>query len=143
MRHLLAGFGALVLVAALASCEPATEEAAPRPAKPRAGSPADDSLIAFSVQSRRDLQAKNPMPRVALVSLDGGEVRRLVKGSNPAWSPDGTRLAFQCHPGICTMVSDVTDLERLTKPTGHVQDEDPSWGPTGHIAFTRTYLDFD
>ncbi len=83
------------------------------------------------------------MPRVALVPLGGGEVQRLHKGSNPTWSPDGTRLAFQCYPGICTMDTDGTDLERLTKPTGHVQDEGPSWGPTGHIAFTRTYLGFD
>lgn len=137
MKRHLASLSALVLLVVLVSCDPAEEGAAPQPTEPRAGAPADDSLIAFTTQSRRDLRAKHPMPRVAVVAVAGGEVRRLRKGSSPAWSPDGTKLAFQCHPGICTMNADGTDVHRITDPPPGAIDEEPAWGSGARILFTR------
>lgn len=93
----------------------------------------DEGLIAFTTQ-----EAGEPMPWIATVPVSGGEVTRLREGSDPSWSPDGTRIAFRCYPGICTMKADGSDVVRLTNPQEPVLDEDPDWGPRGYIAFTRT-----
>jgi Tol biopolymer transport system component len=138
MRDLLARFLALALVLVLVGCQPTTEKAAPRPSP----APSDDGLIAFNTQNRHDLKAENPKPRVAVVPAAGGVATRLRKGSNPAWSPDGEKLVFQCYPrGICVMDPDGTNVERLTTAPEGASEEEPEWGPDGDIAFTRSYLD--
>ena len=76
---------------------------------------------------------------------------------DPDWSPDGTRIAFECfkdddyeslgkvtnrpisevyYPGdICVMNADGSGFERLTGDEG--DDADPAWSPDGReIAFT-------
>ena len=78
----------------------------------------------------------------ALWTLDGG-VRGPVAngrgGSWPAWSPDGTRLAFSSvrGDGLWTMNADGTGLRRVTtSPTIDIQ---PAWSPDGRrLAFART-----
>jgi len=60
--------------------------------------------------------------------------------SAPAWSPDGSRIAFESDMDgdseIYVMNADGTDVRQLTNNTDH--DEGPAWSPDGtRIAFTR------
>ena len=61
-----------------------------------------------------------------ITSFDGDELY-------PAWSPDGTRIAFQqdpgLHPEIWTSKADGTDLRRLTNNSA--DDLHPAWSPDG------------
>ena len=61
----------------------------------------------------------------------------------PAWSPDGTRIAFTSRrdgsSSIYVMDADGSDVERLTSNTAW--DDEPAWSPDGtRIAFSSYYL---
>src|SRR5262245_50312858 len=65
---------------------------------------------------------------------------------DPAWSPDGKRLAVSRLEAIWTMTSDGRDAKRVvTKPEGWVSERDPAWSPDGRsIAFSAdTSGEFD
>jgi TolB protein len=79
---------------------------------------------------------------------DGSHVRRLVTIpgtiTTPAWSPDGTKIAFTRSPSygwgssgeIWVMNSDGTDRRRLTATPGGWMSYAPAWSPDGRrIAF--------
>jgi Tol biopolymer transport system component len=76
----------------------------------------------------------------ALQGADGTNQRRLtdndVNDYFPAWSPDGTKIAyFSMGPGsrrqdIFVMNSDGTDVRQLTDTPSRV-DEGPAWSPDG------------
>jgi dipeptidyl aminopeptidase/acylaminoacyl peptidase len=88
-------------------------------------------------------------PRVWLVDLDSGDVRELTDGtgfvSGPAWSPDGTRLAFAGEhdvtaEGIKPRELWLVDLRDGGAPRKMLSMrgvlEAPAWSPDGtHIAF--------
>jgi Tol biopolymer transport system component len=109
-----------------------------RPPVPAA--PVGDGLIAFSRGGdEAGLYVMNP---------DGTEVRRLtteVVDTAPAWSPDGSSIAFvrgfwDPNAGIYVMAADGSDLHRITD--GGLSDDapeiDPAWSPDGsRIAFAR------
>ena len=80
-----------------------------------------------------------------VMAADGSNVRRLTRrlGSEgvPAWSPDGTKIAFTRHPvgdqegrgDIYVIQPDGTNLQRLTRDARAAR---PSWSPDGKkIAF--------
>ncbi len=76
------------------------------------------------------------------VQPGGTGLRRLTyTGSNggPAWSADGTRIAFHREDrtgnrDICVMRADGTGVQRITRSPS--QDSDPTWSPDGtRIAF--------
>ncbi|HEX6053445.1 MAG TPA: hypothetical protein VFZ21_29455 [Gemmatimonadaceae bacterium] len=86
------------------------------------------------------------------VGLDGSPriERRLGVSAltDPAWSPDGRRIAFACYSGdllpslgnpgwdICVADSDGTEYGRLTNDPA--LELDPAWSPDGtRLAFTR------
>jgi Tol biopolymer transport system component len=107
------------------------------PAPPRSErEPSHQGLVAFTTQRHGE-----PMPTVAVIPAAGGKVTRLHEGRDATWSPDGEEIAFACHPGICTMRPDGSEVTRLTRPRGGAIDESPAWSATGRIAFTRSYMD--
>ena len=57
-----------------------------------------------------------------------------VLNSGPAWSRDGTRLAFERNGAIAVVDPAGQGLRRRT--SGRTDDYEPTWSPQGRIAFT-------
>lgn len=79
---------------------------------------------------------------IYIMNADGTKPRKLLDGSNPVWSPDGTRIAFtaQGEPNNSTQIfvrymdaeGAVTQVTRVTASPGNVR-----WSPDGKsLAFT-------
>jgi TolB protein len=71
---------------------------------------------------------------------DGSSVVRLTNDTaidrGPAWSPDGTKIAFNRGTHIYVMNADGSGVVRLTNDTA--TDQGPAWSPDGtKIAFSR------
>lgn len=70
--------------------------------------------------------------QVSVVGREGGATRRLATGYAPAWSPDGTRIAFVVtrvgDAQIYVMNANGTDARRLTFKGVHLQ---PAWSSDG------------
>jgi Tol biopolymer transport system component len=108
--------------------------------------PSGNGRIAFT--TLRDGRAE-----IDVVSSDGtGRASLTASGVNaePAWSPDGTRLAYTCaNFSLCLMNADGSGQTALTD-TGswsgtYVYDEYPTWSPDGRkLAFqsNRGNLDY-
>lgn len=96
------------------------------------------SQIVFTTQGQDDM-----MPRIAVMEPDGAYLRVLAPGSEPAWSPDGSRIAFtrpsdDGSTGIYVMNADGSGVVRLTT-NEQGMDEAPSWSPDGlRIVFSRS-----
>jgi Tol biopolymer transport system component len=86
--------------------------------------------------------------RIWTANPDGTNAVRLTGGAKtknaylPAWSPDGSKIAFtlrttgRAPTSIYTMNADGTDVTKLPDPHGN--DSDPSWSPNGkRIVFVR------
>jgi hypothetical protein len=59
-----------------------------------------------------------------------------VRDADPAWSPDGTRVAFVRGDDLAVLNADGTGFRRLTKAGA---DSDPAWAPRStRIAFVRS-----
>jgi len=75
------------------------------------------------------------------MNADGSGATKLTSDynaeSNPAVSPDGSRIAYEFFRGIWTMNADGTEKKKLTD--GATTDEDPAWSADGtRISFSRS-----
>jgi len=80
------------------------------------------------------------------MNMEGADVVRLTSGegeaSNPAWSPDGSKIAFAWtrgfEPGNFNIfVMDVATRQYIQLTHGMGRNENPTWAPDGvHIAFS-------
>ncbi len=80
-----------------------------------------------------------------MIDSDGGNQVRLTHDpaidADPAWSPDGTRIAFvsRRNGGVDSIYVMDSDGQNLTQLTKESNDSDPAWSPDGaKIAFTRS-----
>jgi hypothetical protein len=116
----VAAFAALVVCAGVSSAQAATHRA--------------DGGLAFVVPGARIATAMPDGSGQVTVSAGPG------KDLDPAFSPDGTRIAFESTRtgggDIYVMNADGTGVVRLTTDPG--EDAQPTWSPDGsQIAFTR------
>ena len=87
-------------------------------------------------------------PAIVAANADGSSAQVLVGGLMPAWSPDGTRIAFATEPAVDPDYYDVfvinldgSGLTRLTQPVANFKAANyrPAWSPDGtRIVFWST-----
>jgi len=130
---------------ALAGCLSAAGAAATVPAA-QAAFPGANGRIAFAASAVRGDALPPSMSRSIDIALPDGRRRRSLRGCvqvegdpdrgdcaieyrSPAWSPSGTRLAFDAGARLALIRADGTGFRLLAQRT--VDDAEPAWSPGG------------
>lgn len=91
----------------------------------------DDSRLVFEHQESSGARG------IYRVNANGGGLRRLAAGSTPAWSPEGTKIAFVRGTDVYSIAPDGTGARKLTK-TKRPTSGPLSWSPDStRIAVSR------
>ena len=110
----------------------------------------DGSRFVFAV-SQRDLTSGEMMYDLYVVDRTGLNIRRLTRmagvETDPAWSPDGTKIAFAGSEtangsyDIYVMNADGTNVVNITADMPWSYESNPAWSPDGrYIAFSSLEL---
>ncbi|MGZ4385533.1 MAG: hypothetical protein ACXVZO_01275 [Gaiellaceae bacterium] len=77
-------------------------------------------------------------PEIWLIRLDTGESRRVIPGDQPAWSPDGSRIAFECkRVSVCIADSAGRVLRTVAIPLAGGPIRSLVWAPDSRrVAFS-------
>lgn len=101
--------------------------------------PGENGKIAF------DRAAANQPSQIYVMSADGSGQSPLTAGTGPAWSADGSRVAFSragnLNEDIYVVNADGSGETQLTRnrPDVYLRDSSPTWSPDGtKIAFAST-----
>jgi len=89
---------------------------------------AEDPPPAVEAELTRGLDALPPLPRsgsIMVMDADSGNLRAVAEGAWPAWSPDGTRIAFH-RDGEIRVIDVDSGAEALIG-----RGEYPAWSPDG------------
>lgn len=94
--------------------------------------------IAFTVGDV-NLEANRVVTQIYVVSIDGGEVKRLTSSdqsaTSPRWSPDGKKIAYTTAGQLWIMDDDGDHKDQITRISTDAAA--PVWSPDGKwIAFT-------
>jgi TolB protein len=105
----------------------------------------DGQYIAFSSNRAGRIAGQAYATDIFVMNADGSDPRNLTDSAAydtaPAWSPDGSHIAFQSDrdanwPEIYVMAADGSKPRNLTNHEGY--DGNPAWSPDGStIAFDR------
>ena len=116
----------------------ATATATPTPTPTPTATPTPTSgKIAFQVNNRNihTINADGTVRTPLTFNTSSGSATK------PTWSPDGSRLAFECNDAICIINADGTGLTTIPNTSNYSDAGEPSWSPDGsRIAYTH-YLD--
>jgi len=89
----------------------------------------DGTQIAFV----RDLSSYTGQGRIYAIGGDGRDLHFLARGAQPAFSPDGQKLAFSGRAGIYVMPAEGGQARLVIR-----KGSQPAWSPDGkRLAFTR------
>ena len=104
---------------------------------PKGGAPVNRSALSALSTTTGHIAFVRILPPSARwvfkMDASGANVTQLANGYVPAWSPDGTKIAFNCGANVCTMNADGSGIVHLT---ANVLAESPAWSPDGsRIAF--------
>jgi dipeptidyl aminopeptidase/acylaminoacyl peptidase len=90
----------------------------------------------FVVNGWSDTVDAYEVPMICILSAAGEFERALARGDYPAWSPDGSRIAFEAaqmsDSSIHTIAPDGTDERDLSpSPSAGPRERFPAWSPDG------------
>jgi len=99
-------------------------------------SPDGERIVFMKQRSSFEMVEGSPMNEIYVIDADGSDEKQLIREPGvdfPAFSPDGTKIAFvsgqDSDPGIYVMDADGTDVEKLAG--GATDNTTPSWSPDG------------
>ncbi len=96
-------------------------------------------------QDMVDTSGRSGLPQIYKMNMEGADAQRLSAGTgeavNPAWSPDGSHIAFAWTKGFepgnyNIFIMDVISRETVQLTANEGRNENPSWAPDGaHIVY--------
>jgi TolB protein len=100
--------------------------------------PGADGRIAFTRTSNHGYEAS-----IYAINPDGSDLKLLTStgktAAHPAFSPDGSKIAFERDGEIWVMGAEGQSPQRLTDPPRYIVDTEPSWSPDAkRLVFVRS-----